>query len=116
MGACAIVMDKKELYRLWAYDEEVKMWADMKETTPERYAKAIDNIQKSCEEKRDELLDYILTVEDSYYRMLLTFRCMNRKGWKWIANKLGGSPESHRAALRRFIESTDYGQGDKEQP
>mgnify|MGYP007092191209 CR=1 FL=1 len=97
-------MNKEKLFKLWAYDAESKMWANGKDQIPEKSIKAIEAIQKKTESMRVELYQYIATVEDPYYRVLLNYRCIERRSWKDIAKRLGGSAESHRKAFARFIE------------
>lgn len=99
-------MKKENLFKLWAYDAEAKMWANGdNDQIPENSLEAIETIQKKTEAVRSELYEYITTIKDPYYRVLLTFRCIERRSWKDIAKRLGGSPDSHRMALARFIET-----------
>ena len=97
-------MKKENLFKLWAYDAEAKMWADRKEKLTKSDLEMIENIQKKTEAVRTELYEFITQVEDPYYRVLLNYRCIERRSWKWIARMLGGSAESHRKALARFID------------
>ena len=97
-------MKKENLFKLWAYDAEAKMWANGKDQIPERSIEAKEAIQKKTESLRVELYQYIATVDDPYYRVLLNYRCIERRSWKDIAKRLGGSAESHRKAFARFIE------------
>ena len=97
-------MKKENLFKLWAYDAESKMWKNGKEQIPDKCLKMIEEIQKKTEVARTELYNYILTVEDPYYRVLLTCRCIDRKTWKEVAQIMGGTPDSHRMALQRFID------------
>ena len=89
---------KEKLFKLWAYDAEAKMWA-----SHEKNIDIIESIQKKTEVIRNELFQFIATVEDPYYRVLLNYRCIERRSWKDIARILGGSPESHRMAFSRFL-------------
>ena len=98
-------MKKENLFKLWAYDSESKMWANGKDDIPEKSLEAIEAIQKKTESMRAELYTFITTIEDPYYRVLLNYRCIERRSWKDIAKRLGGSVESHRKALARFIET-----------
>lgn len=105
-------MDKKELFKLWDYDKELAMWNEMKENSnslSQFDAAMVRKIQNGIEEARKKICDFVLSVDDSYYRTLLTYRCAERKTWKEIAQKLGGSAESHRKALRRYLDSLEYG-------
>ena len=95
-------MKKEILFKLWAYDAEAKMWANSEMS--DRNLEMIEKIQTKTESIRNELFNYITTVEDPYYRVLLNYRCIERRTWKDIARRLGGSPESHRKALARFID------------
>ena len=97
------ILKKEILFKLWAYDAEAKMWAAGKDEIPEKSLAMIESIQKEAEDIRTQLYDFILTVDDPYYRVLLNYRCIERRPWKWIAKMLGGSAESHRKALERFI-------------
>ena len=96
-------MKKENLFKLWAYDAEAKMWASSKDDIPKQNLEMIENIQKNTEAVRNELFEYIATVEDPYHRVLLNYRYFERRSWKDIAKRLGGSPESHRMALSRFL-------------
>ena len=99
-------MKKENLFKLWAYDAEAKMWANTdNDQIPENSLEAIESIQKKTEAVRSELYEFIATIKDPYYRVLLTYRCVERRSWKDIANILGGSANSHRMALMRFIET-----------
>lgn len=95
---------KEDLFKLWAYDAELKMWASGKDQVPEKNLEAIEAILKKTESKRTELYEFITTIEDPYCRVLLNYRCIERRSWKDIAKRLGGSAESHRKALARFID------------
>lgn len=97
-------MKKENLFKLWAYDAESKMWANGKENLPEKSLEAIESIQKKTESMRMELYGFITTIEDPYYRVLLNYRCIERRSWKDIAKRIGGTPDSHRMALQRFID------------
>ena len=97
-------MKKENLFKLWAYDAESKMWASGKDQIPEKSLEAIENIQKKTESMRTELYEFITTIEDPYCRVLLNYRCIERRSWKDIANRIGGTPDSHRMALQRFID------------
>ena len=103
-------MKKEILFKLWAYDAEAKMWADRKEKLSKVDLEMIDSIQKKSENIRAEILKFVLTQDDPYIRSLLLYRCADRKQWKEIAQLLGGSPESHRKALSRFIDEMENGQ------
>jgi hypothetical protein len=98
-------MKKENLFKLWAYDAEAKMWANGKDDIPEKSLEVIESIQKKTESMRTELYTFITSIEDPYYRVLLNYRCVERRSWKDIAKRLGGSVESHRKALARFIET-----------
>ena len=96
-------MKKENLFKLWAYDAEARMWAASKDDASQSNLEMIENIQRKTEAVRNELFEYIATVEDPYHRVLLNYRCIERRSWKDIAKILGGSPESHRMALSRFL-------------
>lgn len=98
-------MKKENLFKLWAYEAESKMWSSGKDQIPDANLEAIENIQKKTEAVRTELYEFITSISDPYYRVLLNYRCIERRSWKDIAGRLGGSSESHRKALERFIET-----------
>ena len=102
-------MKKEILFKLWAYDAEVKAWSDRKEKLSKADLEMIDNIQKKSENVRAEILKYILSQDDPYIRSLLLYRCADRKSWKEVAQLLGGSAESHRKALSRFTDEMENG-------
>ena len=102
-------MKKENLFKLWAYDAEAKMWADRKETLTKADLQMIEKIQKKTESVRAEIHAFIVEQEDPYIRILLSYRCADRKTWKEIAQLLGGSAESHRKALSKFIEEKMQG-------
>lgn len=96
-------VNKEKLFKLWAYDAEVKMWADRKEKLSQSDLEMINKLWEQSERDRAELIKFITCQKDPYIRGLLTYRCVDRKQWKEIAQLLGGSPNSHRMALSRFI-------------
>ena len=97
-------MKKELLFKLWAYDAEAKMWEDRRDKISPSSLNVIEKIQKEQEEIRRQLHEFIENQKDPYIRVLLTYRCIERKSWKEIANALGGSAESHRKTLSRFID------------
>ena len=102
-------MKKESLFKLWAIDAEVKMWADRKDKLSPSDLKVIENLLEEQEKERAEILKFILNQKDSYIRSLLLYRCADRKSWKEVAQLLGGSAESHRKALSRFLDGIESG-------
>lgn len=98
-------MKKEILFKLWAYDAEAKMWASKKDEMSEQNLAAIESIQKESEDIRTQIYKFIAGIDEPYLRVLINYRCIERRSWKWIAKMLGGSAESHRKAMMRFIEA-----------
>ena len=103
-------MKKEILFKLWAYDAEAKAWADGKDKLSQSDLEMMELLQEQSERDRSEIIKFILSINDPYIRALLKYRCADRKQWKEIAQLLGGSPESHRKALSRFIDDIQSGQ------
>lgn len=97
-------MTKAKLYKLWAIDKESRMWADAisKETQLE-IIQRLDALQKEADEVRSQIYKYLETVDDPYIRVLINYRCIERRAWKWIAATLGGSEASHKMAFNRWM-------------
>ena len=72
-------MNEETLFKLWGYDADAKMWAEVKGDVPDKNLEMIEKIQKKSEKVRDKLYSYILTVEDPYFRVLLNYRCIERR-------------------------------------
>ena len=97
-------MTKGKIYKLWALDKESRMWTNVKskETQPE-IIQRIDALQKEADEVRSEIYKYIESVNDPYIRVLINYRCIERRAWKWIAATIGGSEASHKMAFNRWL-------------
>ena len=64
----------------------------------ERY----DNVLKA----RNEILDFINSIDDSFMRMVITYRVIEGYSWAKVAMKIGGGNTSDgvRMAFKRFME------------
>lgn len=97
-------MKKELLFKLWALDAELTMWEDRTDKISKSSLEVIEKKQKEREETSQKLHEFIENQQDPIIRVVLNYRCIQKKSWKEIARALGGSAESYRKMISRFID------------
>ena len=68
-------------------------------------ATIIEEIQERIDEQKEEIYEYINTIEDSLLRQIVVYRCVSCMNWVQVANRIGGgnTAESVRKMYERSI-------------
>lgn len=104
-----------ELEKIRAYEKNAGMsmaWGRKK--TPVRKAEDEEKIQRKIELKleelrraRNEVIGYILNIDDAQTRLIFKLRCLNLMSWNAVADEVGGmnSEDSVKKRFYRYLES-----------
>lgn len=65
----------------------------------------IEEIQERIDKQKEEIYEYINTVEDSLLRQIVVYRCVSCMNWVQVASRIGGgnTAESVRKIYERSI-------------
>lgn len=65
----------------------------------------IEEIQERIDAQKEEIYEYINTIEDSLLRQIVVYRCVSCMNWVQVANRIGGgnTAESVRKIYERSI-------------
>lgn len=128
-------MTKHELNQIYYLTKEVKIWEEelyklknqsyikspkltgvpqstCKSDKVSNTASKISDLEKLIEKKLQEIqehkkqiMQYILSIEDSQTRMVFKMRCIDLYNWNKIAQKIGGNntPDGVRKIYERYI-------------
>ncbi len=68
-------------------------------------AAIIEEIQENIAKQKEEIYEYINTIEDSLLRQIVVYRCVSCMNWIQVANRIGGgnTAESVRKIYERSI-------------
>jgi len=96
----------------WPYErrrfhvEGVDVWGYEKRLR--RLKRKLERRLEEVMEKREEIEEYINSIDDSMIRMILTLRYINGLSWRQIANHIGGgnTPDSVRKMHDRFLKGS----------
>lgn len=68
-------------------------------------ATIIEEIQERIDKQKEEIYEYINTVDDSLLRQIVVYRCVSCMNWVQVANRIGGgnTAESVRKIYERSI-------------
>lgn len=126
-------MTRRELNQIYYINREIEMWqreldditslqspkldgipkgTGISDSTAAKAVKAapvIDKINELIAElqaKRQEIYEYIATIDDSLMRQIIMYRCLSLCTWKEVATYVGGgnTADSVRMMFMRFTE------------
>lgn len=126
-------MTRRELNQIYYINREIEMWqreldditslqspkldgipkgTGISDSTAAKAVKAapvIDKINELLTElqiKRQEIYEYIATIDDSLMRQIIMYRCLSLCTWKEVATYVGGgnTADSVRMMFMRFTE------------
>lgn len=68
-------------------------------------AAIIEEIQERIDAQKEEIYEYINTIDDSLLRQVVVYRCVSCMNWVQVANRIGGcnTAESVRKIYERSI-------------
>ena len=102
-------MTKNELMQAYYIDREIQSWTEEEKklqnsTQRQKISKKISELQT----KRQEIIDFIMSIEDPQTRLIVKLRCYNLLSWNAVADKIGGMNSEYTVKKRfyRFLEKT----------
>ena len=86
-------MTKNDLMQAYYIDREIESW--QKE-------------ENELQRKRQEIIDFIMAIDDPQTRLIVKLRCYNLLSWNAVADKIGGMNSEYTVKKRfyRFLKST----------
>lgn len=99
-------MTKNDLMQAYYIDREIESWQkeenELKNTEQRlKINKMISELQR----KRQEIIDFIMAIEDPQTRLIVKLRCYNLLSWNAVADKIGGMNSEYTVKKRfyRFL-------------
>lgn len=66
------------------------------------FVEIIEEIQKKIGKQKEEIYEYINTIDDSLLRQIVVYRCISCMNWTQVANRIGG--ENTADSVRKIYE------------
>lgn len=102
-------MTKNDLMQVYYLDKEIESWInDKKYLKNGDQKKQIEKRLFELKEKRQEIVNFIMSIEDPQIRLIVKLRCFNLLSWNAVADRIGGMNSEYTVKKRfyRFLEKT----------
>jgi len=100
-------MTKNDLMQAYYIGKEIELW-QKEETRLKNTAsgKKITRMLAELERKKEEIIDFIMSIDDPQIRLIIKLRCYDRLSWNAVADKVGGMNTEYTVKKRfyRFLE------------
>lgn len=100
-------MSKNDLMQIYYLDKEIESWnEDRKYIKDGTKKKQIEEKLSELKEKRQEIVNFIMGIEDPQIRLIVKLRCFNLLSWNAVADRIGGMNSEYTVKKRfyRFLE------------
>ena len=100
-------MSKNDLMQIYYLDKEIESWnEDKKYLKDGTEKKKLEEKLSLLKEKRQEIVNFILGIEDPQIRLIVKLRCFNLLSWNAVADRIGGMNSEYTVKKRfyRFLE------------
>ena len=100
-------MTKNDLKQVYYLDKEIESWIDdMTYVKDGAREKQIEKRLSELKEKRQEVVNFIMSIEDPQIRLIVKLRCFNLLSWNAVADRIGGMNSEYTVKKRfyRFLE------------
>lgn len=100
-------MTKNDLKQVYYLDKEIESWIDdMTYVKDGARKKQIEKRLSELKEKRQEVVNFIMSIEDPQIRLIVKLRCFNLLSWNAVADRIGGMNSEYTVKKRfyRFLE------------
>ena len=99
-------MTKNDLMQAYYIDREIQSWTEEEKKLKDDKQKI--KIKKKISElqgKRQEIIDFIMGIDDPQTRLIVKLRCYNLLTWNAVADKIGGmnSEDTVKKRFYRFL-------------
>ena len=99
-------MTKNDLMQAYYIDREIDLWTEEEKKLEnsiqrQKISKKISELQR----KRQEIIDFIMSIDDPQTRLIVKLRCYNLLSWNAVADKIGGMNSEYTVKKRfyRFL-------------
>lgn len=102
-------MTKNELMQAYYIDREIESWTEEeKKLKNSTQGRKISEKLSELKNKRQEIIDFIMSIEDPQTRLIVKLRCYNLLSWNAVADKVGGMNSEYTVKKRfyRFLKNT----------
>lgn len=100
-------MTKNDLMQIYYLDKEIESWLeDEKRVKDGARKKQIEKRLSELREKREHIVDFIMSIDDPQTRLIVKLRCFNLLSWNAVADRVGGMNSEYTVKKRfyRFLE------------
>lgn len=100
-------MTKNDLMQIYYLDKEIESWLeDEKKVKDGARKKQIEKRLSELREKRERIVDFIMSIDDPQTRLIVKLRCFNLLSWNAVADRVGGMNSEYTVKKRfyRFLE------------
>lgn len=100
-------MTKNDLLQIYYLDKEIESWLeDVKTLKSGAEKRRLEKRLKELKEKRQEVVNFIISIEDPQTRLIVKLRCFNLLSWNAVADRIGGMNSEYTVKKRfyRFLE------------
>lgn len=102
-------MTKNDLMQIYYLDKEIESWIqDTKYVKDGAKKRQIEKRLSELREKRQEVVNFIMAIDDPQTRLIVKLRCFNLLSWNAVADRIGGMNSEYTVKKRfyRFLEKT----------
>lgn len=100
-------MTKDDLMQVYYLDKEIESWLNDKKYLKDGAQKRkIERRLSELKQKRQEIVNFIMSIEDPQIRLIVKLRCFNLLSWNAVADRIGGMNSEYTVKKRfyRFLE------------
>lgn len=100
-------MTKNDLTQFYYLDKEIESWLeDAKQAKNSAEKKQIEKRLSELKDKRQEVVNFIMAIDDPQTRLIVKLRCFNLLSWNAVADRIGGMNSEYTVKKRfyRFLE------------
>lgn len=99
-------MTKDDLMQAYYLDKEIESWQEEeKKLGGSNQGQKIREKLSALEKKKQEIFDFIMSIDDPQTRLIVKLRCYNLLSWNAVADKVGGMNSEYTVKKRfyRFL-------------
>ena len=99
-------MTKNDLLKAYYLGREIEIWTEEEKgqknsVERQKIAEKISELEK----KRQEVMSFIMSIDDPQIRLIVKLRCINNMTWNAVADRVGGMNSEYTVKKRfyRFL-------------
>lgn len=99
-------MTKNDLMQIYYLNKEIESWLyDAKFIKDGVKKRQVEKRLSELKDKRQEIVNFIMSIEDPQIRLIVKLRCFNLLSWNAVADRIGGMNSEYTVKKRfyRFL-------------